>query len=73
MPELKIINEASEAIKRIDRIIWEWEENWIDSREAIELLVPDLKKIICYFKRIQDNVEELSKSGGEQKKRCPSN
>lgn len=46
-------NEAREAIKRIERIIQEWEENYIDSREAIELLVPDLKMLICYVERIQ--------------------
>ncbi|GAI88448.1 unnamed protein product [marine sediment metagenome] len=51
-------NEAKEAIKRIDKIIQEWEENWLDSREALELLVPDLKTIICYFEIIQDKVEE---------------
>ena len=51
-------NEAKKAIKRIDKIIQKWEEHWIESREAIELLVPDLKTIICYFERIQNPEEE---------------
>lgn len=51
-------NEAKEAIKRIDRIIQQWEESWLDSREAIEVLIPDLKTIIYYFERIQDEVDE---------------
>ena len=51
-------NEAKEAIKRIERIIWEWEENWLESREAIELLVPYIKTIICYIESIQDKVNE---------------
>jgi len=51
-------NEASEAIRRVERIIQEWEENWIESREALELLIPDLKAIICYVEIIQDKVEE---------------
>ena len=51
-------NEAKEAIKRIEKIIQEWEENWIESREALELLIPDLKTIICYFERIQNKIEE---------------
>lgn len=54
-------NEAAEAIKRVERIIREWEETWLDSREAIELLVPDLKTIICYFEKIQDKVNKLKK------------
>jgi len=53
-------NEAREAIKRIDKILQEWEENWIESREVIELLLPDLKIIICYFERIQNSEEEES-------------
>lgn len=56
-------NEATEAIKRVERIIQEWEENWLESREAIELLVPDLKTIICYFEKIQDEVNKLKKRG----------
>jgi len=51
-------NEAMEAIKRIDKIIQKWEENWIENREAIELLAPDLKTVICYFERLQDKEEE---------------
>jgi len=47
-----------EAIKRIDKIIQKWEENWIESREAIELLAPDLKIVICYFERLQDKEKE---------------
>ena len=53
-------NEATEAIKRISNVIQKWEEHWIESREAIELLVPDLKTIICYFERIQGPKEEES-------------
>ena len=53
-------NEAKKAIKRIDKIIQKWEEHWIESREAIELLVPDLKTIICYFERTQVPEEEES-------------
>jgi len=60
-------NEAMEAIKRIDKTIQEWEENWLDSREALELLIPDLKTIICYFEIIQDKVNE-----GCYKKRNPN-
>jgi len=52
-------NEASEAVKRIDKIIQEWEENWIESREALELLIPDLKTIICYVERIQNKANEV--------------
>jgi len=51
-------NEAKEAIKRVDRIIQEWEEKNIESREMIKLLVPDLKTIICYFERIQNKINE---------------
>ena len=50
-------NEAAEAIKRMDKIIQQWEEHWLDAREALELLVPDLKIIICYVERIQDPEE----------------
>jgi len=50
-------NEAAEAIKRMDKIIQQWEEHWLDAREALELLVPDLKTIICYVERIQDPEE----------------
>jgi len=53
-------NEAAEAIKRMDKIIQQWEENWLDAREALELLVPDLKIIICYVERIQNPEEEES-------------
>ena len=53
-------NEAAEAIKRIERIIQEWEENWIESREALELLIPDLKTVIYYIERSQDPEEEES-------------
>jgi len=53
-------NEAAEAIKRIEKIIQKWEEKWLDAREALELLVPDLKTIICYVERIQDPEEEES-------------
>jgi len=53
-------NEPVEAIKRIDKIIQQWEEHWIDSREALELIVPDLKTIICYVERIQDSEKERS-------------
>ena len=53
-------NEAAEAIKRMDKIIQQWEENWLDAREALELLVPDLKIIICYVERIQDSEKEES-------------
>ena len=51
-------NEASEAVKRIDKIIQEWEENYIESGEAIELLAPDLKTVIHYFESLQDKEEE---------------
>jgi hypothetical protein len=51
-------NEAIKAIRRVDKIIQEWEENWLESREAIELLIPDLKTIICYFEIIQNKVNE---------------
>ena len=46
-------NEATKAIKRIENIIQKWEDHWIDSREALELIVPDLKMLICYVERIQ--------------------
>jgi len=51
-------NEAKEAIKRVDRIIQEWEEKNMESREMVKLLVPDLKTIICYFERIQNKINE---------------
>lgn len=58
--------ETSEAIKRIDRLIQEWEENYIDGREMVVLLMPDLKTIICYFERIQipkkKEVREMERS-----------
>jgi len=57
---MTFLKEAKEAIKRIDKIIQEWEEHWIDSREALELIVPDLKTIICYVERIQDSEKERS-------------
>jgi len=52
-------NEAKEAIKRVDKIIQEWEENRIEAYEALELLVPDLKTIICYFEMIQVKINEV--------------
>ena len=60
-------NEVMEAVKRIDRIIQEWEENYIESREALELLAPDLKTIICYFEKIQDKVNEGCYKKGNRK------
>jgi len=51
-------NEAREVIKRIERILQEREENYIDAREALELLVPDLKMLICYVERIQISKKE---------------
>ena len=51
---MTFLNEAKGAIKRIDKIIQQWEEHWLDSREALELLVPDLKTVICYVEKIQD-------------------
>jgi hypothetical protein len=53
-------NEASEAIKRIDKIIQKWEEHWLDAREVLEMIVPDLKTVICYVERSQDPEEEES-------------
>lgn len=53
-------NEAKKAIKRIDNIIQKWEEHWIESSEAVELLVPDLKTIICYLERTREPEEEES-------------
>jgi len=50
-------NEAKEAIRRVDRIIQEWEENRIGDHETIELLIPDLKIITTYFERTQDPEE----------------
>ena len=52
-------NEAKEAIKRVDKIIQEWEENRIEAYEALELLVLDLKTIICYFEMIQVKINEV--------------
>jgi len=52
-------NEAKEAIKRVDKIIQEWEENRIGAYEALELLVLDLKTIICYFEMIQVKINEV--------------
>ena len=46
-------NEAAEAIKRMDKIIQKWEEHWLDAREALEMIVPDLKIVICYVERTQ--------------------
>jgi len=54
----KLQKEENEAIKRIDKIIQEW-ENLLESREMVELLVPDLKKIICFFDRIQDELKKV--------------
>ena len=56
--KLNYKNEAKKAIKRIDKIIQKWEENWLESREAIELLAPDLKIVIRYFERLQDKEKE---------------
>ena len=53
--------ETSEAIKRIDRLIQEWEENYIESREALELLTPDIKIIIPYVEILQDEIAKLKK------------
>ena len=58
---MTFLNEAKKAIRRVDRIIQEWEENRIGDHETIELLAHDLKTIICYFERIQDKVDELKK------------
>jgi len=54
----KLQKEENETIKRIDKIIQEWEETWLDSGKMVELLVPDLKKIICFFERIQDELKK---------------
>ena len=65
-------NEASEAVKRIDKIIQEWEENRIGDHETIELLIPDLKTIICYVEKIQDKADEAcykKKNDMEENKR----
>ncbi len=51
-------NEVKEAIKRVEKIIWEWEENNIDAREALELLVSGIKIIICYVENIQISKKE---------------
>jgi len=51
-------NEAAKAIKRMDKIIQQWEEHWLDAREAREMIVPDLKTVICYVERIQNPEEE---------------
>ena len=53
-------NEAAEAIKRIDKIIQQWEEHWLDAREVLEMIVPDLKIVICYVERTQGPEEEES-------------
>jgi len=44
-------NEAKEAIRRVDRIIQEWEQNRLGDHETIELLIPDLKIIITHFEK----------------------
>jgi len=58
---MTFLKEAREAIKKIDKIIQEWEESWLDSRETLELLIPYVKTIITYLERIQDEVAELKK------------
>ena len=50
-----------EPIKRIDRIIQEWEENRVGSRDTVELLIPDLKTIIYHFGIIQDIINPMCK------------
>lgn len=60
-------NEAIEAIRRVDRIIQEWEENRIGDHETVELLIPDLKTIICYFEIIQNKVNEACYKKGNHK------
>ena len=54
-------NETSEAIKRVERIIQKWEDHWLDAREALEMMVPDIKAIICYVESIQDEVVDIKK------------
>lgn len=59
-------NEANEAIKRVEKIIQQWEDNWLDSRETLELIVPDLEKIICYVERLRNEFAELKKRQRKQ-------
>jgi len=57
---LKDKNEVKEAIKRINKILQKWDDHWLDTREALEMIVPDIKTLICYFEKIQDSEKEES-------------
>jgi len=46
--------EAKEALVRANRIIDQWEENELESYEAMELLAPLLKTITAHFERVLD-------------------
>lgn len=52
-------NEALQAIKRIARILHEWEENRIASHAALELLDPDLKIIIPFVEIFQEKTDKI--------------
>jgi len=54
-------NVALQAIKRIARILHEWEENNMDAREALELLEPDIKIIIPFVEIFQEKTDKLKK------------
>jgi hypothetical protein len=52
---------AIKAIKRINNIIYEWEENKIESRTALELLDPDIKTLISHIEKVHERLLELKK------------
>lgn len=53
--------EAMTAIKRINKIIYEWEENKIENRTALELLDPDIKIVISHVEKLHERFDDLKK------------
>ena len=52
--------ELKEALVRANRIIDQWEENELESYEAMELLAPLLKTITAHFEREDPAAESSS-------------
>ena len=52
--------ETQEALEKANKIIDEWKENLIESREAMELIAPLVESITTYFEKIQDEIDKLN-------------
>ena len=53
--------ETMTAIKRIIKIIHEWEQGKIESSTALELLSPDIKIVISHVEKLHEKLDDLKK------------